>query len=471
MPSQDTGNSVRSGTRLDILKNAWRSDSLKARFARGTAWSIIGAVISQGLTLGASVVTARILGKTGYGELGMINSTVGMFGTFAGFGLGLTTTKYVAEYRTSDPQKAGRIIAMASVIAAISAGLLSLVMVVFASVIATRTLAAPSLAPELQIGALLLFLNTADGVQTGTLSGLEAFKAIAQSNLVRGLLAFPVMIGGVLIWHLPGAVLGLVLASGIGWLINHVILRRKCRAFGIPVGSRGIWQEHRILTSFTIPAFLSNAAVGPVTWLANTILVNQPHGYAELGVFSAANQWRSAMVFLPRLVGQVVLPMLSSLQGDDNQGSVRKMVLSAMGLNAIFTLPALLPILFLSGPILAFYGPGFASQGEVLILMALAAALYSIETPVGDIIAASGRMWLGAYINVGWAVVLLLASWLLLRIGWGASGLAAAYLMAYVIQGLSTFWAANRILAAKPGWDESVRPEDDFGEIDVKFDF
>ncbi|NOZ40854.1 MAG: oligosaccharide flippase family protein [Planctomycetes bacterium] len=69
-----------------------------------------GAVISRGLMLVASILVARMLGKTVYGELGMIRSTVGMFGVFAGFGLGLTATKHVAEFRESDPERAGRIV-------------------------------------------------------------------------------------------------------------------------------------------------------------------------------------------------------------------------------------------------------------------------------------------------------------------------------------------------------------------------
>jgi len=80
------------------------------RLAKGVFWSMASAVISRGLMLAASVLVARMLGKTGFGELGMIRSTVGMFGVFAGFGLGLTATKHVAEFRSSDPARAGRII-------------------------------------------------------------------------------------------------------------------------------------------------------------------------------------------------------------------------------------------------------------------------------------------------------------------------------------------------------------------------
>ena len=60
-----------------------------------------GLLISRGLLLIATVFVARILGKIVYGEFGMIQSTVGMFGVFAGFGMGLTATKHVAEFRQS----------------------------------------------------------------------------------------------------------------------------------------------------------------------------------------------------------------------------------------------------------------------------------------------------------------------------------------------------------------------------------
>ena len=87
------------------------------RLAKGVFWSMTGTVISQGMMLVASVLVARMLGKTGYGELGMVRSTVSMFGIFAGFGLGLTATKYVAEFRQTDPDKTGRIIGLSRLFA------------------------------------------------------------------------------------------------------------------------------------------------------------------------------------------------------------------------------------------------------------------------------------------------------------------------------------------------------------------
>src|SRR4030095_9246929 len=83
---------------------------------RGAFWALCGSLTSRVLALGAAIIAARILGKEVYGELGIVQSTLSMFGTLAGFGLGTTAMKYVAEHRSKDPAKAGRIIALWSVL-------------------------------------------------------------------------------------------------------------------------------------------------------------------------------------------------------------------------------------------------------------------------------------------------------------------------------------------------------------------
>src|SRR5216683_7526188 len=75
------------------------------RLARGAFWSLVGTVLSRGLGLAAGIFVARTLGKEGFGQFGIIRGTVEMFGIFAGFGLGLTATKYVAELRQTDRQR------------------------------------------------------------------------------------------------------------------------------------------------------------------------------------------------------------------------------------------------------------------------------------------------------------------------------------------------------------------------------
>src|SRR6476619_3959233 len=91
--------------------------AIGSRFLIGAFWSVAGAVIARGLTLAASVLAGRLLGPEGFGEIGMIQSTQGLFGVLAGAGLGLAATKFVAEHRSIDPTRAARCIALAIVIA------------------------------------------------------------------------------------------------------------------------------------------------------------------------------------------------------------------------------------------------------------------------------------------------------------------------------------------------------------------
>ncbi len=73
------------------------TSEIGCRLAKGTFWSMAGAVISRSPMLGAFVLVARMICRTGFGKLEIVRSAAGMFGIFACFGLGLPTSRYVAE--------------------------------------------------------------------------------------------------------------------------------------------------------------------------------------------------------------------------------------------------------------------------------------------------------------------------------------------------------------------------------------
>jgi O-antigen/teichoic acid export membrane protein len=388
------------------------------------------------------------LGKTGFGELGMINSTVGMFGLLAGLGLGLTTTKYVAELRLRDPDRAGRIIGLTSVIALGAATLIALVALLFAPFVANYALNSRDLALELRIGSLLMLLNTLNGVQVGTLSGFEAFRDVAKSNFLRGLSSFPLMVGGVLLWGLPGAVWGLVVAAGVGWLINHIMLRRLCRAGGVKVSLDGAWSERSILVAFSFPAVLADLAAGPAIWAANAILVRQPNGYAELGLFSAANQWRTALMFLPNILLQVALPLLASFdvkssQLERNQFSKTFEITQTLTLAIVF--PLGICLMFLSDRIIGFYGPQFRDGAACLIGVGCTVMIMAVGAATGPGMQALGRMWLVFSLNLCWGVFMLALVWITAP-KLGALSLAYAPAIAYAAMTAAAFISLRKQL-------------------------
>jgi O-antigen/teichoic acid export membrane protein len=428
------------------ITGAWRADSLRGRFARGAGWTLIGAVSSQLSNLAASVIIARLLGREQFGEYGVIQSTAGIFGIFAGLGLGVTATKFVAELRSRDPERAGRIIALSCVVAIVSGGLLAIGLATYAPWLAARTLNAPELADELRIASVLLLFNTFNGAQIGVLSGFEAFASIARINLARGLVTFPITVGLVLQWGLPGAIWALAVTAAVTCFFSQISLRRHCAALAIRPQFLSAWRERQVLWTFSAPAFFSGAMVGPVTWVANMMLVNRPNGYSEMGVFSAASQWRAALLFLPILIGQVAVPMLASLQHPGGRHPARRVLVGSMLTNAAFTIPVLIVLLPGSGWIMSLYGPTFSTRGPVLGVALLSAVLLAIQAPVGNLITAFGWAWTGFFMNLGWAVCFLVTARILLDMGWGAQALASAYLAAYLAHAVWTFWFAAGVL-------------------------
>jgi O-antigen/teichoic acid export membrane protein len=425
---------------LDRIENS----PIAARLAWGVFWSMAGAVISRGLMLVATICVARILGKTGYGELGMIQSTVGMFGTFAGFGLGLTATKHVAEFRKSDPERAGRIIGLSGMVAIVTGGLMALGLLIFSSWLATHTINAPHLAGPLRIGAIILFISALNGAQTGALSGFEAFKTIAYVNLFTGLLSFPFLIAGAYWGGLAGAVWALALNLGFNWLFNHIAVRREARRNRVPFTFKRCGKEWGVLWKFSLPAVLCGIMVGPVNWVCGAMLVNQPGGYGEMGIYSAANQWSALLLFLPGILGQVVLPVLSDQLGLKNHSQSSRTLALAIKVNLIIVMPLIIATSFASPYIMKAYGRGFVDGWPTLIVVVLTAGLLAIQTPVGQIIAASGRMWTGFIMNAGWAFVFLLST--LLLADRGAIGLASSRGVAYIFHAVWTFGFAACVL-------------------------
>src|SRR3954454_18474126 len=71
-------------------------DQPRAEFLTSAWWSFAAAVVSRGANVLMLMICARALAQASFGELAIIQSTVGMFGPLAGLGLGMTTTKYLA---------------------------------------------------------------------------------------------------------------------------------------------------------------------------------------------------------------------------------------------------------------------------------------------------------------------------------------------------------------------------------------
>jgi len=416
------------------FKARLEASPLATRLIRGTFWSLVGTVGSRLLGLLAEIFVARLIGKVGMGELGIVQSTVGMFSTLAGLGLGLTATKHVAEHRVGNPARVGETIGLLSLISWGSGLAMTLVVLVLSPWLARHTLAAPRLTPELQSGSLLLLFGVINGVQTGVLAGFEAFKSISRINLITGLANFPILVGGAYVAGLPGAVWGLVAVLALNCGLNFLTVRREAAAAGAVVTYRQIHKHWPLLWRFGLPGMLSGLIAGPVNWGTGTLLVNQPGGYAEMGILNACNTWFQAVAFLPNLLAQVLLPILAAYSAANNRAGLNRALWLATTANLIIVLPVVVIGCGFSRWIMGWYGPGFAEGWPVLVITLLSGGVLMIQAPITDRLVATSKMWAYFLAHIIWAVIFVTGTYFWVPVH-GSAGLAMARLVAYVVNG------------------------------------
>jgi len=389
-------------------------------------------IASRGAIFLASIIVARVLGAAEYGALGVIQGTIGMFGTMAGMGLGVTCTKYLADLRWENPLQAGRIVALTHSIGWLSSGLLSLLLLFSAPWLAVKYLANPGLTLGLRWAAPLLLFSSLTGLQAGTLAGFEAFRVMARIGVIQGILSFPLIVAGVYWYGAEGAIIGMGLGNLTGYLLNRSALLMLFRESKISPCYRSCWREREVLKRTALPAMLSGVMVGPVVWYANALLVQVPGGYAQLGIFNAASQWKDLLVFIPAVVGRVLLPMLSSTAEQENK------TLEAFNLVGNWMLVTVIALVLMALPegVSSFYGSAYhgSTFNDSLALMMLVSCILAYKEGIARKLVVHNLLWWGILSNFIWAVIFL--SWVYLFRSQGATGMAYAYVASHAINSL-----------------------------------
>jgi O-antigen/teichoic acid export membrane protein len=157
--------------------------------------------------------------------------------------------------------------------------------------------------------------------------------------------------------------------------------------------------------------------------------VHQPEGYAQLGLYTAADRWRLLILFVPTSVFGMVVPVLSNLYGAGDQLGYRKVFRANLLLNAGLALLPAVAIMVLAQPIMSLYGVTFRSGWPILILLSCSAIPDALNNIFMARLISADRMWWRLGLDLQLVGMLLLLGW-----WWiprqGATGLGMAYLVA-----------------------------------------
>jgi O-antigen/teichoic acid export membrane protein len=449
-----TGGGVRRWGRA-IWARQISTSLIARRLASGATWGIAGGLASRAVTLLGSVVAARLLGQTRFGAVGVVQSTAAMFQVFGAYALGLTATKYVAQYKDEQPKRAGRALTL-GFFGAVIVGLLTAATMLIGAGWLSNSVLSPELKGPLRIASALLFLGAVQGVQNGALIGFEAFKRLATLNVISAISGSLILVAGVVLGGVEGAIWGLAGGMAVTVVVGHHLVRIEGIAHRVRIEVDGMLSETRILWTFSLPAVLSGLLVAPVAWGCNALLVNQPNGYSEMGVLNAANQWYAALLFLPGVIGQATLPILADRWASSRRNEQVSVLSMAVAANAVVAVPLAVVLSIAGRWIMALYGAEYTQHWPVLTITIWTAAITAIEAPLAQALVAGGRMWLACTVNLVWGALTLALTFMF--VSYGAVGVASARAGAYLIHGVLVLLCAHRMVTPPERLHEQTGP-------------
>lgn len=381
----------------------------------------------------ATIILGRILGVDGFGQFGMIQNTIGVFGQIAGSGLKTTTVKFTAEYRSIDNTKTSSYISLGLISGSAFGIIGSLLLYLISDWLAFEVFLMEGLSLTIKISSVLVFTGVINSVQTGVLVGLEEFRKSAFISVIRGVF-YALLVGiSCYIWGLNGAMGGLLISEVLTLFTGQLFLRNALKSHGIKLNFQCIRKfELKSFWNFAVPSSIGSIVTMPAVWLSNFILINNTDGFSNLGIYNAADKWRQLILFFPSAIFPIILPMLTSSLGREKLNLYKKV----FGVNlAVCVLSVVIPslgVVIFSDQLMAVYGNDFVSGKVILLILCGNALLSVLNNVVGQGIVSFGLIWVRTWLDSILALLTVVFSLFLIPRYQGL-GLAAANLFAFGI--------------------------------------
>lgn len=370
---------------------------------RDSFWGLLGNILGKGLAFVGGILVARFLGKELYGEYGILRNTLLSISVFSTFGLGVTATKFVADYCNNKRKLVSDTISAALNITYLFSFLMAAVIFIFSSSL-SLFLKAPHLDSYIKVLSIIIFFNAITTTQIGVLAGFMMFKSIAVNNILSGIVTFILSVFGVFFYEFDGAVIALLISQIFNCILNRLSLRKnKLYRPSIKVK---VFLYRRLL-SFSLPIVLQEGVYSLSNWVGVYLLVYFGT-YGDVGINSAVCQWTNIVLFVPGVLRNVALSHFSStinnLEGHNN---VLNVLVKA---NFFATLLPMLVILVFNQYIVGFYGESFSGLNVVLCIALFGTIFNSVSSVYLYELVSRGRNWLSFFLRLFREVFVVLLS-------------------------------------------------------------
>ena len=186
------------------------------------------------------------------------------------------------------------------------------------------------------------------------------------------------------------------------------MLRREAQAAGVPFSTRFAAAERQILLHFSLPSAANGLLIAPAHWIGRTFLIQEPGGYAGLGVFTAALSFQALVLFVSGALSAPLLSMISGATvagppgapaGETAAAAASGSTLPVVNMLASWTLGIYAALPLLAFPELAelVFGKGYSGHAfrVTTVLVVLTTAVMTYKAGLARVLAARNLLWWG----------------------------------------------------------------------------
>ncbi|MFV0943005.1 oligosaccharide flippase family protein [Bacillus pacificus] len=362
------------------------------KIIKGILWIGLGSVISSASVYVSALIIARVLGIEMYGKYAIIQSNVYTFATIASAGLGITVTKFVSQYRNSNKEKCAEVISNLRIISLMTSIMFTVIIIGFSSYYATHILKDSEIIILLRIAAFYVLFTTLNAFQVGALLGFELFKKVARVNLFQGIFNIVITSMFTVLFGITGAIFALTFSSFLLWIYNYVMLKKiyKDKDISLTIVNKF---DREITYGFLLPAALCGIVSGIITWGSTNLIVTLKDGYNELAMYNAANNYKTIILYIPNLIGRVVLPTLSNYKSTQKKHRYNSLVKANFAINIAISAFVGAVIVINSKLFFGLYGNDFYDHNILMIVIIIGAILDVTTNLIFQLLVVENKMW------------------------------------------------------------------------------
>lgn len=402
---------------------------LGSRFFKDSFWAIFGNGIGNALLLLSGILIARFLGKDLYGEYGLVKTTMFYIAAFSTFGLGYTSTKWIAEYKIRDKSRIICLVRDSLKITLFSSTVLALLLILFAPVLASY-LGEPSLSMPLRMLGLIVICRALTTTFGGILAGFDNYRVLAYNSIYAGVVMICTCVPLTYYMELKGALLSLLLSQLFNTIINYVSVKKECRVY--PSLNRKSFV--RELIRFSVPVAMQELSFSLCTW-GSMLILTKWSTFGEVGLYTAASQWNAIILFIPGLLSNVMLTHLS--MAIDNYKKHARTVNMMLLVSLICTVIPFIVIFVITPWIVSFYGESFIAMTPVMRVMVFGSVFTCLISVLSNELISIGKTWALFIFRFSRDILTLLGSYMVLV---SCPGEGSALRFAYVGVGVGIFF-------------------------------